>query len=127
MDLLEDLIEYIIHLSCATKKDVDIFKDFAPKLPHRCLCVYEYAGSKPSQWAPISVRSFQIVSRDKTKKVAREKAWELYQKLLPLHDDIITLGGVDGIISLRDTPYLIDIDNENRALVSFNLAITIKL
>ena len=39
MNFLDDVINLIISLEFATKKDVDIFKDYSPKEPHECTSV----------------------------------------------------------------------------------------
>ena len=127
MNFLDDVINLIISLGFATQKDVDIFKDYSPKEPHECMCVYEYEGSAPSRWAPVSVRSVQIVCRSKKRNTAKERSWKLYQELLKFHESIIQVGGTDCLLHLKNTPTLIDIDSMGRALVAFNLAITIKL
>lgn len=126
MYLLDDFIDYIISLGLATESDVDIFSNYSPDSPDDCICVYEYNGSEPSKWAPVGVRSFQIVCRGKQRATAKQQCWDIYNMLLPFNSNIIHVSDIDGILALRNSPILIDIDDKHRALYAFNLAITIQ-
>ncbi len=123
-DLLEDVIQYIIDAGLATEKDVDIFKDYSPKEPDSCTIVYEYNGSVPAMFTHTSVRSVQITSRAKSAKNAKLKSWQIYTALYK-EDLNITLGVHKALIALRNTPIKIDVDEKNRYLWAFNVAITI--
>lgn len=122
-DLLEDVIQYIIDANLANKKDVDIFKDYSPKEPDKCIIIYEYNGSAPADFTNMSVRSVQITSRAKTAKDAKLVSWQIY-KALYKEDLNITLGTRKALIALRNTPIKIDVDEKNRYLWAFNVAIT---
>lgn len=122
-DLLEDIINFIISAGLATKKDTDIFKDYSPKEPDKCIIIYEYAGSTPGVFTDLSVRSIQVVCRAKAAKDAKALSWLIY-KALYKEDLNITLGARKALIALRNTPNKIDVDEKNRYLWAFNVAIT---
>jgi len=122
-DLLGDVINYIIAGHLATKKDKDIFKDYSPKDPDSCICVYEYNGSAPALFTDMSVRSVQITVRARNSTEAKPKCWALY-KLLRKEDLLIQLGNRKCIISTRNTPLKIGVDEKQRVIWAFNLGIT---
>lgn len=122
-DLLEQIINYIIAGNLATAKDVDIFKDYSPDEPGNCIIVYEYTGSRPAHMTDMSVRSIQIVCRNTKAVNAKSLAWQVY-KLLYKEDKFITFGTRKCLIALRNTPVKTGVDEKNRLLWAFNVAIT---
>lgn len=123
VDLLEEIIAYIISNKLANKKDTDIFKDYSPKHPDNCVIVYEYAGSPAADWDPVSVRSVQIVVRDKSVVSAKSLSWKIFKILSP-EGGLMTIGSRKVIVANRNTPIKIGVDESGRNLVAFNLGIT---
>lgn len=125
MQLLDNVINYLIAEHVAKTKDSDIFKDYAPKSPDDCIIVYEYQGTPPAMFTKTSVRNVQIVGRSKKNVVAKQLAWNCYNVLYQ-EDMNINLGGKQGLIAVRNTPVKIGVDEQNRMLFAFNVAITIE-
>lgn len=123
MDLLDEVITYIISNNYATKKDTDIFKDYSPKSPDDCVIVYEYKGSAVHEWEDISVRSIQIVVRAKNITNAKTLCWNIFKTLNP-PGGMMLINTRKVIVSNRNTPIKIATDEFNRNLVAFNLGIT---
>jgi hypothetical protein len=125
MQLLDNVISYLITEHVANAKDSDIFKDYAPKSPDDCIIVYEYQGTPPAMFTKTSVRNVQIVGRSKKNVIAKQLAWNCYNVMS--HDDMnITLGGKQGLIAVKNTPVKIGVDEQGRMLFAFNMAITIE-
>lgn len=122
-ELLQEIIQHIIDSGEATAKDVDIFKNFSPTEPDSCVCVYEYAGTAPGVFTNMSVRSVQITARAKKSNEAKLKLWSIYKSLYA-EDSFITLGTRKCIITMRNTPIKIDVDNKGRTIWAFNMGIT---
>lgn len=123
MELLDEVITHIIDNNLAKKKDTDIFKDYSPKSPDNCIIVYEYAGSGAGDWDDISVRSVQVVVRDKSIIAAKALSWKIFKILNPV-GGLMTIGSRKVIVANRNTPIKIGVDDNNRNLVAFNLGIT---
>lgn len=124
MQLVDNVIQRLIDDEICSKKDKDIFKEYAPKNPDDCIIVYEYAGSAPAYGTTVSVRSIQVVSRGKKQVTAKEKAWQAYRSL---HQEslFLSIGNQRAIVQVRNTPIKIGTDEVNRTLFAFNVAITI--
>ena len=123
MDLLEAIIDYIIVAGYATVKDTDIFKDTAPVSPDELVAVYEYNGTAPAAFTDMSVRSVQVTVRAKKSSVAKMKIWDIY-RAMHREDLMITLGGKPCLISMRNTPMKIGVDEKHRNIFAFNCGIT---
>ena len=122
-DLLLSIINYIISHNLAQTKDVDIFKDYSPIEPDHCTIVYEYGGSASAPFTDVSVRSIQIVVRDKSSQVAKTASWKLL-KLFQAPTQIMQIGQRTCIVTTRNTPIKLGVDEQNRYLYAFNLGIT---
>jgi hypothetical protein len=122
-DLLLDVINYIIAQGCATKKDVDIFKDYSPDSPDECVIIYEYNGSAPAPFTEVSVRSIQIVVRGFKSQACKALSWKIFKTLHP-ENKMMNIGTRKCIIANRNTPGKIGVDENRRYLYAFNLGIT---
>lgn len=122
-DLLLSIINFIIGKHLATAKDVDIFKDYSPPKPDHCTMVYEYNGSEPAPYTDISVRSIQIVVRDKSSQAAKAASWLIFQEF-QAPTQIMKIGQRTCIVAIRNTPVKIGVDEQGRYLYAFNMGIT---
>ena len=122
-DLLEQIINHLIAGGFASAKDVDIFKDYSPEDPDNCIVVYEYNGSPVARGTNMNVRAIQIVCRNLKAKEAKLLSWNIYNYLYK-QDYFIAFGARKCLIALRNTPIKTGVDEKNRLLWAFNLAIT---
>ena len=124
--LLLDIVEYFVSNGLAECDGEDCFRDFSPEEPDDVIVLYEYAGSPPVDFDEIVHRSVQVTVRSKDPDVARNKAQALYEIL---HVDDVSKR-VDftesrwGQVSLRQTPFKIKIDENDRIVYGFNMGVT---
>jgi hypothetical protein len=124
MNTLNDLVEYVCTTNPTYQKDVNIFPDILPDTPDACVAVFEYTSSPVVSFSQAAVRSFQVVIRDKSSRVAKVAIWSIYKSLFK-EDLFIQIGTRKALVSMRNTPCKIDVDSQNRTLWAFNLALTI--
>lgn len=122
VDLLLDLTAYIRSKGVAS--ETPIFSDFSPSTPDSVIVLAEYSGT-PSFTSEACVRSVQVTVRDRDAELARQKAWEIYKVLNVPEDRIIYFTTSRwAIVTPRQTPFKIGVDEQNRILWGFNLAVT---
>jgi hypothetical protein len=126
IDLLTDIITTIVSNGLAVQKDVDIFKDYSPENPDTCIIVYEYNGSPIGIFTDLSVRSVQIVVRNKIGQEAKKLADQVL-KLFNPETGIMLIQSRTCVIANRNTPIKIGVDEHDRKLYAFNLGITTNL
>lgn len=123
-DLLLDLVTYLQVKGVVGSDGVDVFRDFSPDTPDSVVVLFEYAGT-PDSVSEVGVRSTQVMVRDLNAEQARRKAWDIYNVLNVPKDRIIYLTSSRWAIILpRQTPFKIGVDEQNRILWGFNLAVT---
>lgn len=120
--LLEDIITELVELGEVSGDGIDCFRDFAPPTPDDCCIFYEYMSGDPLIHTNIVHRSIQVVSRSNSAAIAKAKADSLYIKLNPL-DRQMDIVDRKCIISPRNTPRRIKIDEKNRVYYAFNLGV----
>lgn len=121
-DLLLDLTAYI--QSKGVVGQTPIFSDFSPSTPDSVVVLAEYSGT-PSFASEACVRSVQVMVRDRDAELARQKAWEIYKVLNVPEDRIIYFTASRwAIVIPRQTPFKIGVDEQNRILWGFNIAVT---
>lgn len=120
-DLLLDLVNYLKVAELVTGDGADTFRDFTPDMPDKIVTLREYAGSPGF----ADVRSVQIVVRDIDAEDAKDRAWSIFKALDVPEDRILSISSARwGIVQARQTPFKIGIDERNRCLWGFNLAVT---
>jgi hypothetical protein len=122
--LLLDIVNYLISKGLATADGEDIFRDFIPEAPDNIVVLYEYAGDSALYYESSVNRSIQISVRDVSADNARMKALDIYKALL---SDTARVDFTDtrwGMVYLRQPPFKIDIDKQNRVTYGFNVGIT---
>ena len=123
MDLLDDVIAFIIEAGHATRKDQDIFKDYMPATPDECISIFEYSGGVPAMFTQMSVRSIQVNVRAKKGALAKTKSQAIY-KALYSEDLLQQIGNRRCILSMRNAPFKMMVDDKQRHVHTFNMAIT---
>lgn len=123
-DLLSDLATYLQARRVISGDGVDTFRDFTPDSPSSCVTLFEYPGT-PDFMSEAAARSVQVMVRDGNAESARQKAWAIYNVLNVPDDRIIYFTSTRWTITVpRQTPTKIGIDEHNKVLWGFNLAIT---
>lgn len=120
-DLLLDLVTYLQLKGHVTGDGIDTFRDFAPNAPNNLVVLFEYGGVP----GLADVRNVQIMVRNVDPDAAKQKAWSIFKELDIPEDRILYLTDTRWtIIAARQTPFKIGVDENNRILWGFNLAIT---
>lgn len=121
-DLLEDFGAYFSSAGLLSSTAFGI--DHMPDKPASCVAVYEYAGSNGPPQVAGSSRSVQIVVRDESSRAAKMKADEIY-RALDVEDGILNLTPERWCaIYLRQTPFKLKVDEQNRTYYAFNVGVT---
>lgn len=123
MKLLHDIALKIIDGNICNEMDTDIFTHVKPKNPDNVVVLTEYKGSQVAQFTNTSVRSVQILVRDKKNMTANAKIWEIYD-LLHTNDNILMIGNKLSLLTIRNAPLSIGVDEKGRYEWVLNLGIT---
>ena len=125
--LLLDIVLFLVGSDTVTGDGIDIFRDFTPEEPDSLVALHEYSGDPSSLYDNAVHRSVQVSCRDKDADAARQKA-------LAVFNAIKSVQGTDGIVHftterwgqvyLRQTPFRLKTDENNRAYYAFNMGIT---
>ena len=70
--LIDDVAAYLQAQSVGTV-GTDIFKGTLPDSPDNCVAVYETGGPAPQKYLPINKPTFQILVRNKSYALGRDK------------------------------------------------------
>lgn len=120
----EDLANYTAEkLPSLGEVDVDILYDYLPQEGDNVVVFTEYKGSRVAYNTHTSVRSVQCCVRNKSATQAMKNAWAIYDALEP-DNPFLNLGKVKAILSMRDTPFSIGMDDLGRSRWVFNMGIT---
>lgn len=123
MYLLRDIATMIVEDGICNELDSDIFTHVKPNEPDNTVVLFEYKGSKVAQFTNTSIRSVQILVRNKRNISASELIWEIYD-LLNKKDNIIMIGDKLCLIAIRNTPFQMGIDDKGRYEWVLNLGVT---
>lgn len=127
MTLLKALTGFIIASEKATTDGVDIFRDYTPEDPDHIVVLNEYAGDSDAPHDDAVHRSVQILVRDNSPVVAKQKATDIY-KLLKTDNRIVHFNSEWwGQVYLRQTPFKVRTDANDRVLYGFNAGITTRI
>lgn len=122
--LLEDIVSFLTEALLVDGDGIDTFRDFVPEGPDSIVVLYEYSGDPVDPLDVIVHRSVQITTRSKDPYLARTKA-------LAIHDALnVETRIVDftptrwGQVYLRQSPFKIGKDENDRTIYGFNVGIT---
>lgn len=122
--LLLDIVTFLADNGVVQGDGVDAFRDFTPEAPDSLVALHEYKGDPAVAYDPNVHRSVQITARDKDADVARQKALRIYKLLTS--DNLIVQFTPDrwGQVYLRQPPFKIGQDDNDRVTYGFNIGIT---
>lgn len=121
-DLLMDLEAYLTSVSLSGRPP--IFKDNMLDSPDTAIALYEYQGNAPLPQIAGTLRSVQVVTRAKVPFQAKQLANEVY-KHLQTEEGILNLTEERWcVLTLRQPPFKLKVDNSGRTYYCFNLGIT---
>ena len=122
--LLLDIVTFLADNKIVQGDGVDAFRDFTPEAPDSLVALHEYKGDPAVSYDPNVNRSVQVTVRDKDADVARQKALDIYKLLTS--DNLIVQFTPDrwGQVYLRQPPFKIGQDNNDRVTYGFNIGIT---
>ena len=122
--LLLDIVTFLTDNGMVQGDGVDAFRDFTPEAPDSLVALHEYKGDPAVVYDPNVNRSVQVTVRDKDADVARRRALEIYKLLMS--DNLIVHFTSDrwGQVYLRQPPFKISQDNNDRVTYGFNIGIT---
>ena len=127
--LLLDIVSYLVDKGLAIGDGEDCFRDFSPETPDFIIALHEYKGDPVVPFTELVNRSIQITTRDRNADIARRKALEIYKAL---EADLETSESLVvhfteyrwGQVHLRQSPFKIKTDAENRVTYGFNIGVT---
>lgn len=122
--LLLDIVTFLADNGVVQGDGVDAFRDFTPEAPDSLVALHEYKGDPAVAYDPNVHRSVQVTARDKDADVARQKALRVYKLLTS--DNLIIQFTPDrwGQVYLRQPPFKIGQDDNDRVTYGFNIGIT---
>lgn len=122
--LLLDIVTFLADNKIVQGDGVDAFRDFTPEAPDSLVALHEYKGDPAVSYDPNVNRSVQVTVRDKDADVARQKALNIYKLLTS--DNLIVQFTPDrwGQVHLRQPPFKIGQDNNDRVTYGFNIGVT---
>ena len=122
--LLLDIVTFLADNRIVQGDGVDAFRDFTPEAPDSLVALHEYKGDPAVFYDQNVNRSVQVTVRDKDADVARQKALNIYKLLTS--DNLIVQFTPDrwGQVHLRQPPFKIGQDNNDRVTYGFNIGIT---
>lgn len=122
--LLLDIVIFLANNGIVQGDGVDAFRDFTPEVPDSLVALHEYKGDPAVYYDPNVNRSVQVTVRDKDADIARHKALNIYKLLTS--DNLIVQFTPDrwGQVYLRQPPFKIGQDNNDRVTYGFNIGVT---
>ena len=122
--LLLDIVTFLADNRIVQGDGVDAFRDFTPEAPDSLVALHEYKGDPAVSYDQNVNRSVQVTVRDKDADVARQKALNIYKLLTS--DNLIVQFTPDrwGQVHLRQPPFKIGQDDNDRVTYGFNIGIT---
>lgn len=126
--LLQDIATYIVSKNLATGYGQDIFCDYLPEEPDNIIGLLEYRGSPDTPFdKDLHHRSVQILTRNVDADTAKSLALRLHGILTSQSVDFEPIEFTKnrwGLVYIRQTPFRLGTDKNDRALYCFNIGIT---
>lgn len=126
--LLQDMAAYIVDKGLANGYGEDIFCDYLPEKPDNIIALLEYKGSPDTPFDhDLHHRSVQLLTRNVDADTAKMLALKLHQILTSQSVDFEPIKFTknrQGLVYIRQTPFRIGTDENDRALYCFNIGIT---
>lgn len=125
--LLLDIATFLISKGISTADGTDIFRDFTPEKPDNLVVLNEYRGDPAVLHDEAVHRSVQIVCRNNNADSARQKALAVCKLLITEQSEVGVVsftGSRWGQVHIRQTPFRLKTDENNRVYYAFNIGIT---
>jgi hypothetical protein len=125
--LLEDIGLFLVANNIATGDGIDIFRDFTPEQPDSLIALHEYNGDSASFYDSSVHRSIQVLSRDLNADAARQKTLDIFTAIPAAQSAIGIVHFTSerwGQVFLRQPPFKLKVDENNRVYYAFNIGIT---
>lgn len=122
--LLLDIVTFLTNEGVVVGDGIDAFRDFTPEAPDALVALHEYKGDAVVFYEPSVNRSVQIIVRDCDADAARQRCLAICKLLTK--DNLIVNFTPDrwGQVHIRQTPFSIGQDENNRTSYCFNVGIT---
>lgn len=122
--LLLDIVTFLTDKHIVQGDGVDAFRDFMPEAPDSLVALHEYKGDPAVFYDTAVNRSVQVTVRDKDADIARQRSLEIYKVLTS--ENLIVQFTPDrwGQVHLRQPPFKIGQDSNDRVIYGFNVGIT---
>lgn len=122
--LLLDIVTFLTDKRIVQGDGVDAFRDFTPEAPDSLIALHEYKGDPAVFYDTMVNRSVQVTVRDKDADIARQRALEIYKAFTS--ENLIVHFTPDrwGQVHLRQPPFKIGQDSNDRVTYGFNVGIT---
>lgn len=124
--LLLDIVLYLQALGIVEGDGLDCFRDFSPEEPDDIVLLMEYTGAPMIPQDPATHRSVQISTRSKDPDVARARALQLCNSFRTEEETRRINFTADrwGQVYVRQPPFRIKLDENNRTVYGFNIGVT---
>lgn len=122
--LLLDIVTYLKTQGIVMGDGEDAFRDFSPESPDNVVVLFEYTGDPAIYYDPIVNRSVQITVRNISANIARQKALDIFKSLVSDNAKIQFTDVRWGLVFLRQHPFRIGTDANNRSIYGFNIGVT---
>lgn len=122
--LLLDIALYLVSKGIVQEDGVDVFRDYLPEYPDSLVALLEYRGDAAVYYDENVNRSVQILVRDRNPDIARAKALDIYKSLMSDTTVINFTANRWGQVYLRQTPFSIGVDENDRFKYVFNIGVT---
>lgn len=127
-NLLKDITSYIVNNELAVGYGDDVFHEFLPESPDNIILLEEYKGSPDTPFDhDLHHRSIRLVTRHVDTDKAKELAFKLHKILISPNGDFEPIKFTEdrwGLVYIRQTPFYLGVDANDRALYCFNIGIT---
>lgn len=120
----EDFAEYLLGKELIIGAGIDFFIDIEPDAPDNCIMLYEYVGDPYNPFAEIIHRSFQVMVRNVDAANARQLCTDVFKSLMSTNFDVQLTSDRVCQVYLRNPPFKLKVDENNRAFYCFNIGIT---
>jgi len=123
--LLLDIVEYLADNNVAIGDGIDCFRDYSPEDPDNVIVLYEYRGSASVSFDDTTQRAVQVTVRSSDPDYARDKAIEIFNlfKVKECAKRVDFTADRWGQVTLRNTPFKIKVDENDRFIYGFNMGI----
>ncbi len=129
-NLLDDVVDVLV----AEGITDTIYKDTMPDKPAQAITFYETQGSGILRGGVGASRNIQVsVRTDRSSPVwAMEKAWQIFNvlavpdKVMDTREEEYPETDFWGVITMKQTPFKIGVDNEGRIYYGFNMNVITK-